>query len=43
MNEKRGSVTVLLYQIKSCLEKKGVNYDSLSLKKSNLFYIYSFR
>ena len=33
MNKKPGKASKLLYTIRSKLEKKGINYDNLSLKK----------
>jgi hypothetical protein len=33
-NEKKGEIQRLLYQIRSCLEKKGINHENVSHKKS---------
>jgi hypothetical protein len=35
MEGKKGVITKLLYQIRSTLEKKGLNVENLSLKKCN--------
>jgi hypothetical protein len=35
MKGKRGCASKLLYQIRSNLEKKGMNLENLSLKKCN--------
>jgi hypothetical protein len=36
-NEKKGEIQRLLYQIRSCLEKKGINHENVSHKKSFVF------
>jgi hypothetical protein len=36
MNAKRGEILKLLYQIRSKLEKKGINAENLSLKKCKI-------
>lgn len=38
MEAEKGIVLKLLYQIRSKLEKKGVNAENLSLKKCILFF-----
>ena len=37
MEEKKGEIKKLLYQIKSALEKKGVNFENVSLKKCRIY------